>query len=244
MSSSYFGNVAAAAAVAATGAGWGATTATSMPHHHHHHQEQFYLHQNCAKYGYSEAQYYGHAQYQHHHHHQAAPAATTPSPPFRYASHGYPQPATMSFQCSTTLAPVKQQSLESSCTSPAASSSSSSSPSSSPDQHDQLPPTGNLYGFAQHQLDSFQQQVHHRHSSEVAAVQQHHQQSSSGPMTAASLDPAVAGPYDLHHRGFQTNLQQQQQQQQHHHHQSGPYCIKNTNASSYFPGWMQAYAGN
>ena len=222
MSSSYFGNVAAAA----TG-GWGATTAAAMPHH----QEQFYLHQNCAKYGYSESQYYGH-QYQHHH--QANPAATTPSPPFRYAPHGYPpQPAAMSFQCSTTLAPVKQSSLESSCTSPAASSSSSSAASPSHDQ----PTAGSLYGFAQHQLDSFQQHHHHhRHAlpSEVA-VQQHHQQ-ASGSVTG-SLE-SVGAPYDLH-RGFASNVQQQQ------HHQAGPYCIKNTNASSYFPSsWMQAYAGN
>lgn len=260
MSSSYFGNVAAAAAAAATG-GWGPTTAATMPHHHHHHhhQEQFYLHQNCAKYGYSESQYYGH-QYQHHLNGTNGPATTTttPSPPFRYASHhGYAQP-TVSFQCSTTLAPVKPT-IDSSFTSPtvhlnspASSVSSPSSSSASSDQQETA--NSSLYGsFSQHQLDSFQQQVnhHHRHSLSVAgesAIQQHHQQltaSTAGPTSSAGLNPLESStvgnhnnPYDLHHRGIQSNLQQPQ-----HHHQTAPYCIKNTNTSSYFPGWMQAYAG-
>lgn len=271
MSSSYFGNVAAAAA-----GGWGATTSTAMPHHHHlsnqdHHQ--FY------KYGYSESpQYYGHHnQYQHHH--QSVAMATnattaTPSPPsFRYAasSGGYhPQPvvaatAPVSFQCSTTLAPVaKHPSLDaSSCTSPTSSSSShlcaspslsSASPASVHD-HQRCDATvgagGGLYGFGQHQIDSFHSQ---RHSGSHIAHQQN--QTVTNPMSGSSVvNPLLEtssscatnniNPYvDLHHRSFQNNNLQQQQHHAMVHSHANSYCIKNPNASSYFPGsWMQAYTG-
>lgn len=236
MSSSYFGNVAAAAAAATNG--WATTNPATIPHHH---QEQFYLHQNCAKYGYSESQYYGH-QYHHQHHHAGAagPTATTPSPPFRYG--GYPQPAAVSFQCNTTLAPIKQNVAHHSTppapvhhlsASPASSSSSSpSSLSASPSSDHHETANSSLYGFAQ--LDSFQQQVHH-HRTLSTDVQPHHH----GQVAANPLESTSNTSYDLH-RTFQTNLQPQQH---HHHSQSGAYCIKNANSSSYFPGWMQAYAG-
>lgn len=280
MSSSYFGNVAAAAA-----SGWGATTATAVPHHHHltnqdHHQ--FY------KYGYSESpQYYGHHnQYQHHHQSVAMasnPTTATPSPPsFRYAGssvHGayHPQSvpaatAPVSFQCSTTLAPVaKHASLEaSSCTSPTSSSSShlSASPSlssaspASVHDHQRCDATvgalagGGLYGMAQHQIDSFHSQ---RHGGTQNVHQQNQLTATNGSMGGPSVvNPLLEtssstcannnsiSPYvELHHRSFQNNNSLQQQQ----HHamvqtHANSYCIKNPNASSYFPGsWMQAYAG-
>ncbi|KAK4008728.1 hypothetical protein OUZ56_013861 [Daphnia magna] len=279
MSSSYFGNVAAAAA-----SGWGATTATAVPHHHHltnqdHHQ--FY------KYGYSESpQYYGHHnQYQHHHQSVAMasnPTTATPSPPsFRYAGssvHGayHPQSvpaatAPVSFQCSTTLAPVaKHASLDaSSCTSPTSSSSShlSASPSlssaspASVHDHQRCDATvgaltgGGLYGMAQHQIDSFHSQ---RHGGTQNVHQQNQLTATNGSMGGPSVvNPLLEtssstcannnsiSPYvELHHRSFQNNNSLQQQQ----HHamvqtHANSYCIKNPNASSYFPGsWMQAYA--
>lgn len=280
MSSSYFGNVAAAAAVAG---GWGATTATAMPHHHHHHHLTNQDHHQFYKYGYSESsQYYGHhGQYQHHHHHHqpvvmastANPITTaTPSPPsFRYTgtSHGSYQPATaapVSFQCSTTLAPVpKHQSLEaSSCTSPASSSSSSLSASASPSLssaspasvHDQTTSGAGLYGFAQNQLGSFN---HHQRQAQTLHQQNQQQLASTNgsivgpsalnPLLESSTPNCInnnVNPYsDL--RGFQNNNNNQQQQQNHHpmmQTHGASYCIKNPNASSYFPGsWMQAYAG-
>ena len=285
-----FFNIQNVAAAAAAAGGWGATTTTAMPHHHHHHHLTNQDHHQFYKYGYSESsQYYGHhSQYQHHHHHHQpvvmAPssnpitATTTPSPPsFRYTgtSHASYQPAAggmapVSFQCSTTLAPVvKHQSLEaSSCTSPASSSSSSLSASPSLSSaspasvHDHTTAGAGLYGFTQNQIDSFN--PHQRHGVSQTLHHQNHQQlaSTNGTIVGpTALNPLLesstttncinnnVNPYsDLHHRGFQNNNNNIQQQQQNHHAMmqthGGSYCIKNTNASSYFPGsWMQAYAG-
>ncbi|XP_046452007.1 homeobox protein Hox-B4-like [Daphnia pulex] len=280
MSSSYFGNVAAAAAAAG---GWGATTATAMPHHHHHHHLTNQDHHQFYKYGYSESsQYYGHhGQYQHHHHHHqpvvvapssANPIATaTPSPPsFRYTgtSHGSYQPAApVSFQCSTTLAPVaKHQSLEASgCTSPASSSSSSLSASASPSLssaspaslHDHTTAGAGLYGFTQNQLGSFNphqrqaQTLHQQNAQQLASTNGSIVGPSAlNPLLESSTPSCInnnVNPYtDL--RGFQNNNNSSIQQQPQNHHpmmqtHGGSYCIKNPNASSYFPGsWMQAYA--
>jgi hypothetical protein len=118
-----------------------------------------------------------------------------------------------------------------------------------------------LYGFTQNQIDSFN--PHQRHGVSQTLHHQNHQQlaSTNGTIVGpTALNPLLesstttncinnnVNPYsDLHHRGFQNNNNIQQQQQNHHammQTHGGSYCIKNPNASSYFPGsWMQAYAG-